>query len=300
MSDKTTLKKTYAFTNDLMFCHVLSSRPDLAKSFLETILNIKIDSLKVVESQKTLNYSPDVHSIRLDVCLKGSKDVFDVEMQLGKARDIEKRMRYYQSVITAEDLKSGEDYKKLKNCYIIFICEEDPFSKGDVLYRFSMKCENHDDVFYDDGAHNVVFCYNGFNKRISEELKNLQSYLKTGEVFDNLTNELHNEVEKTNRNEVFRRKTMTIEEKLRMVAEDAREEGVQIGLEKGKQEGIKEGIQKGIKEGKQEGIQEGEYRTILSNIQSLISTGVAENEEEACKFLRIDPQVYLTAKETQL
>ena len=45
-------RKIYPFTNDYMFCYVLSSNPDLAKELLELILDIQIDHVEVIEAQK--------------------------------------------------------------------------------------------------------------------------------------------------------------------------------------------------------------------------------------------------------
>ena len=267
MNDRQTGKE-YRFTNDLMFCHVMTSNPDLAGQLLERILGFEIGHVKVIETQKTLNYAPDSHSVRLDVYMKNSTDIFDVEMQTGRPIDLPRRMRYYQAANTCEDFKAGESYRRLKNCYVIFICEDDPFGKDDVFYRFRMKCDGYEDLPYDDGSCNIVLNYNGNNGTVSEELRNLLNYLKTGDPFDKLTENLHNEVERTNHDENWRRKAMTIEEKIRMTAEDAREEG----------------------------IRKGEHKKMISSVSSLLSKGIVAGEEEACELLGYDLNEYAEAK----
>lgn len=227
-------RKIYPFTNDYMFCYVLSSNPDLAKELLELILDIQIDHVEVIEAQKVLNYNNDSHSIRLDVYLKNDTDIFDVEMQAFHSRDLERRMRYYQSANACEDLNRGDDYNKLKNCYVIFICDFDPFHKGDAIYRFSMKNEKYDDLNYDDGAYNIVVNIRSKDPNISDELRNLLHYLNEGKAVDNFTLKLQNEVEQINRNPNWRKKAMTIEEKINLVSRISREEG----KEEGRIEGI--------------------------------------------------------------
>ncbi|MBR4470025.1 MAG: Rpn family recombination-promoting nuclease/putative transposase [Erysipelotrichaceae bacterium] len=261
-------EENYPFTNDLMFCYVLSNNPDLAKELIELILDLKIDHVEIAESQKTLNYSIDSRSVRFDVYMKNDTDVFDVEMQTGDTYDLPKRMRYYQAAITCDDLSRGDSYSRLRNSYVIFICTKDPFGTGNAIYRFRMMEEDDMAIEYDDGAYDVVINCAGHDPSMSQELQNLLSYLREGSPVDNFTHRIQNEVEQFNQDPSFRRTAMTLYEKIR----DASREGLQKGLQKG------------------------DYNRILQSVKSLIANNYVESEEEACKALNYDFNEYLAAK----
>ena len=266
----------YPFTNDLMFCYVLSNNPDLAKELIEIILGIKVDHVEVIVPQKILNYSIDSRSVRFDVYMKNDTEIFDVEMQSSSVKDLPKRMRYYQAAITCDDLNRGEDYNDLKNSYVIFICKKDPFHVGRAVYRFRMKEDDDVVTDYDDGTYDVVINCEGNDTTLSEELRNLLSFLKDGKPVDNFTHRIQNEVEQFNQDPSFRRTAMTLYEKIRDASRQSKEEGLQEGLEIG--------------------IQKGDYDRLLSTVDHLLSNGSFASEEEACIFLGYDFNEYQIAK----
>ena len=47
-----------------------------------------------------------------------------------------KRSRYYQANMDLDCLKEGEDYAKLKKCYVIFLCTFDYFKKDEIAKNF--------------------------------------------------------------------------------------------------------------------------------------------------------------------
>ena len=80
-------------------------------------------------------YHPEYKGVRLDVYAEDEKEThYDIEMQALKKPAIEKRSRYYHSQMDMEFLLRGEDYKKLPNSYVIFICDFDPFGEKKYCY----------------------------------------------------------------------------------------------------------------------------------------------------------------------
>lgn len=268
MKNKKKKKNFYPFTNDIVFCYVLTSHPELAKELLELILGFEIDHVDVVDEQKVLNYTADNKSVRLDVYMKNDSDVFDVEMQSFASNDLERRMRYYQAANACDDLKRGDDYNKLKNCYVIFICTYDPFKEGEAVYRFRMLEEEDRTKDYDDGARNIVINATSDDERISPGLRNLLSYIRNGDPVDNLTNRIQNVVDEANQSSTQRRTIMTIEEKMNLISRQSKEEG----------------------------LQEGNYLTMFSTVDHLMSKGTFDTEEDACEFLGYDFNEYMNAK----
>ncbi|MBR5050936.1 MAG: hypothetical protein IKX75_06360, partial [Desulfovibrio sp.] len=70
----------YPITNNFMFCKVMS-KPAICTSFLENLLDIKIDNITVHEPEFTIDSNFDARSIRIDVFAEAEGRVFDIEMQ---------------------------------------------------------------------------------------------------------------------------------------------------------------------------------------------------------------------------
>lgn len=58
----------------------------------------------------------------------------DIEVQSNAVGADIKRARYYSAMLDTNALKSGEDYKKIRDTYVIFICRHDPFGLGLPVY----------------------------------------------------------------------------------------------------------------------------------------------------------------------
>ena len=135
--------ESLTITNDVIFGATFESYPGLCKRLIEIILDIKVDKLHYVEREKSIEDRTDAKGIRLDIYVSeaGTGRSFDIEMQVADKHNIGKRMRYYQGMIDMDKLKHGEDYKKLCESYIIFICLFDPFKRGLSKYTFREMCE---------------------------------------------------------------------------------------------------------------------------------------------------------------
>ena len=87
------------FTDDYMFGYVMRN-PEICKELLERLLKIKIEKLEYPELQKSISPYYEAKGVRLDVYVKDSDKVFDIEIQNGKKSNLGKRTRYYQSMIS--------------------------------------------------------------------------------------------------------------------------------------------------------------------------------------------------------
>ena len=107
-------------TDDFMFCKVMSDSA-LCKELLEILLHIKIDRLVFQEPQKSFKLTPESRGIRLDVYVKDSNHIFDIELQTTNERNLELRTRYYQGVMDIDELEKGELFSDMKESYIMYI-----------------------------------------------------------------------------------------------------------------------------------------------------------------------------------
>ena len=111
------------FADNFIFCKVMKDE-NLCKELLERLLKIKIERLSYPETEKNLIPQYESKGIRLDLYVKDSdgngERIFDVEIQTYRDQGIEKRVRFYQSVLDMDNLQHGMIYKDLPESYIIF------------------------------------------------------------------------------------------------------------------------------------------------------------------------------------
>jgi len=87
-------------------------------------------------------------------------------------------MRFYHAKIDARSLKSGENYRALKNVIVIMITPYDPFGLNRMVYTIRAKCEEVPDMAYDDGARTLFLYTKGTEGNPSTELKQLLQYMQ--------------------------------------------------------------------------------------------------------------------------
>ena len=133
------------FTDDFMFCRVMQN-PELCKGVIERLLEIKVERIEYPELQKEIRPYYSAHGVRMDVYVKDSDRIFDIEMQTSVPDDLPRRMRYYQSMIDIDTLIKGSEYETLKESYVIFLCTKDPFGLGPPVYSFSTVCKEKKDI----------------------------------------------------------------------------------------------------------------------------------------------------------
>ena len=127
------------------------------------MLGVKVKKVEYPELEKTIAPYYISKGVRLDVYLKDEDKVIDVEMQSQPQEALGKRARYYQSMVDCDSLMKGDDYTKLKESYILFICKQDPFKDaseekfGLSRYTFRNVCVENKGVNLDDKCLKVVY-----------------------------------------------------------------------------------------------------------------------------------------------
>ena len=90
--------------------------------------------------------------------------VYNVEMQTTDNKNLPKRSRYYQGQMDMAALKTGEDFARLPQSIVIFICTFDPFERGLCCYRFENFCCDDKDLPLNDGAVKINLNSRGYIK----------------------------------------------------------------------------------------------------------------------------------------
>ena len=161
-------------TGDLEACRVI----------IELSLGIKIKSIRWKDGQKVIHNLPGKRGIRLDFYVKDEKNqIFDVEMQKRNEGNIPKRTRFYQALMDAPLLESGEKgFDKLNSTYIVIICGFDLYHKGKYRYTFENICKEVPGLSMGDGSKKIFLNTKGKND--NEVEKSLIEFLRYVEKSD--------------------------------------------------------------------------------------------------------------------
>ncbi len=253
--------------------------------FLEELLGEPIERIEFITKEDTVSDVAGYHGIRLDVFMKGSKKIYNVEMFSRAYKDykpLPQRGRYYQGMIDRRSLESGKDYRELPDSYIIFVCDFDYFKIGDALYERVMVIKGHEDIGYDDGSHvyilNSRYGTGNASPAILEFLDCIRKNDVETEYASGLMKKVCSAVKQLREDPDKETMYMVLETMLA----DERYIGRQEGIEEGRQEGIEEGRQEGLEEGRQEGRQENRLESILNLIE-----GTGWSVERAMAMLKI-------------
>lgn len=251
--------------DDFMFS-VIMRDPKYVKPFLETILRIKIAKIEYPEVQKNIDIAAGAKGIRLDVYVEDEKHtVFNLEMQTTTARNLPKRMRYYQGMIDLNILEKGDDYNHLKKSYVIFICTFDPFGLGRHIYTFENRCSEDIALTLNDGTVKIILNTKGTLDDVSPEMKRLLDYVDGKGVSDTFTRDLEEAVQSARQNEKWRLDYMT----LQMNYQEKYEQGIEQGIEQGREQSNRQSALRMIKAGK------------LSNDEIALYSGLTTEQVEA-------------------
>ena len=239
-------------TDDFMFCKVMSD-PDICKELLEILLHIKIERLEFQEPQKSFKLTSESRGIRLDVYVKDSNRVFDIELQTTNERNLELRTRYYQGVMDISELEKGEFFSNMKESYIIFICMFDPFGADIPIYTVKQTFAENDKLIFNDKTHKIFYNVKAFEKIANDvETKAFLEYLCKHQPTSKFTDTLERAVYRNRNNQNWRKDYMTLAYDMHMVAKEAAKKAAEKAAKKARKEGISIGRNEGISMGVQQ------------------------------------------------
>ena len=232
------------FVDDYMFGFILQNEK-ICKELLERLLKIKIEKVVYPELQKSISPYYETKGVRLDVYVKDSDRVFDIEIQNSKNIDLPKRTRYYQSMIDIDSLLKGESYSELKESIIIFICTFDPFGENLPCYTFKNLCIENIQLELNDQAVKKIYNSTAYMRESDVEISAFLEYINTRTPTDDFTKKLSHLVEEAKLNNIFRDKYLTMNIHDQDISKEAYEEGLSAGLQQGLQQGEERGLQQG-------------------------------------------------------
>lgn len=212
-------------SNDFLFMKVMQN-PELCKELLHRILpDLEIDHIEYPELQKEIKEDLEAKSIRLDVYVKGNKDIiYNIEMQAADTKELPKRSRYYQSMIDLQLLNKGDkSYNELNRTYIIFICLFDLFGQGRHIYTFENLCKEDTSLAMRDETTKIYLNAKGSMDDVSNELKVFLDYVAGKKSKDIFVDKLDEAVQKAKKNRKWRHDYMTLQMRDRINVEKGEE-----------------------------------------------------------------------------
>ncbi|MBQ6142065.1 MAG: Rpn family recombination-promoting nuclease/putative transposase [Kiritimatiellae bacterium] len=151
--------------DDTFMSKCLENAPECIELILQVILGKK--DLKVVKSQTEYPIkSLQGRGVRFDVFARDSEGrEYDIEIQRADKGAEPKRARYNSALMDANALKSGEDFGKLRDTYVIIITENDVMGDGQELYIYD-RTELKSGKRLGDGTH--IIYVNGATRSETE------------------------------------------------------------------------------------------------------------------------------------
>ena len=229
--------------NDFIFYRVMRDNPDVCKRLLEILLEIEIDKIDM-NCQEVIDIDWKSKGVRLDVYVKGSDKIFDIEIQPTDTKELPERARYYQGVIDVDCLCSGQPYKDLKDSFIIFICIPDIFKKGLPVYTFENLCRQDKKISLGDRTLKYFFISDNCDKLLNEEQKAFLKLVSGQEGSDAFTKRIASLTDVVKQNMEYKRQYMEWERQKTYLFNKGKEEGIAEGKSAGMQEKAVEAAKK--------------------------------------------------------
>lgn len=142
----------FCLMDDTFMAKVFENNIPGTEILLHTILeNDKIKVVKTVGQYAVKNLQG--RSVRLDIYAQDERGRhFNVEVQRLSSGALPQRARYYVDLLDANHFAVGKDFARLKDCYVIFITEQDALGYDLPIYHIDRTIRENGACF-EDGAH---------------------------------------------------------------------------------------------------------------------------------------------------
>lgn len=183
------------FADHFIFEKVLQDK-GICKELLERLLKIQIERIEFPELEKEISPYYDTRGVRLDVYVKDSDKVFDIEIQNYPETDLPPRTRYYQSMLDIDNLVKGQYYSDLPSIFILFICTYDPFGRSLPVYTFLNQCQEDRSLILRDGVTKKIYNAESYSKENDIAIKSFLEYIYNKKPVDGFTGRIESLVHK--------------------------------------------------------------------------------------------------------
>ena len=141
---------------------------------------MKIKSVQLHQTQRTLKRERHTHGVRLDAYLEDEDRIVVIEMQTANKKGLFKRIRLYQGLLDTATLPAGSSYMSLKDTYIVFLCTFDPVGLGLPVYVVEQVFKGAGGAKYDDGTCRILYNATKWEECADEQIRAVLKYMQTG------------------------------------------------------------------------------------------------------------------------
>ena len=161
--------------DDEFFNVCMDGAPDCVELILQIIMEKPDLKVLKVETQRTIA-NIDYHGVRFDVMATSEGRIYDIEVQRADEGAIPRRARYNACMIGVKELRSGKDYKKLPESYVIFITENDVIGDSLPIYHIERTIRETGKPF---GDGDYIIYVNGENRENTTLGRLMQDFFNT-------------------------------------------------------------------------------------------------------------------------
>ena len=262
--------------DNFIFCKVMENER-ICRGVLETLLGISVEHIDYLKTENPIENFYDSRGIRLDVYVKDSERIFNIEMQTGNYNDMLLRARYYLSSSDVATTKRRTKFKDIRETYILFICKDDPFGEEIPRYTKISKFLETDRISYDDKSRNVFYNCSAWEKESNPEVRGVLKFIYGLKPDSGLAIEMDEAASLAKQKSDLEDEYMYFSD----ILEDEKEEAREIGLAEGRAEGLAEGHA----EGHAEGLEAGRHQQKIESAKTAISLGLSEQQVVAISGL---------------
>lgn len=258
--------------DDALMTLVFDGNKKAAELVLRIVLERDDITVKEVKSQFELqNSQVEGRNVRLDIWAQDSTGrEFDIEIQKANAGAELRRARFNSSMLDSRMLREGQEFKELRDSYVIFLTQKDVIGAGCPLYHIDrMIAETGKSA--GDGSH--ILYVNGAYQG-DDPVGRLVHDFRCKNASEMYYEALYQGVQHFK--EIPERKGTMSELELKFARQFYKEE-----LEKNRKEALAEGMAQGIAEGMATGMAQGMAQGQMSVVTNLLRTGRFTPEELA-------------------
>ena len=266
--------------DNFIFCKVMENER-ICRGVLETLLGISVEHIDYLKTENPIENFYDSRGIRLDVYVKDSDRIFNIEMQTGNYNDMLLRARYYLSSSDVATTKRRTKFKDIRETYILFICKDDPFGEGIPRYTKISRFLETDRISYDDKSRNVFYNCSAWEKEGNPEVRGVLKFIYGLKPDSSLALEMDEAASLAKQKSELEDEYMYFSD----ILEDEKEEAREIGLAEGRAKGLEEGRAEGLAEGHAEGLETGRHQQKIESAKTAISLGLSEQQVVAISGL---------------
>ena len=254
--------------DNFIFCKVMENER-ICRGVLETLLGISVEHIDYLKTENPIENFYDSRGIRLDVYVKDSERIFNIEMQTGNYNDMLLRARYYLSSSDVATTKRRTKFKDIRETYILFICKDDPFGEEIPRYTKISKFLETDRISYDDKSRNVFYNCSAWEKESNPEVRGVLKFIYGLKPDSGLAIEMDEAASLAKQKSELEDEYMYFSD----ILEDEKEEAREIGLAEGHAEGHAEGLEAG------------RHQQKIESAKTAISLGLSEQQVVAISGL---------------